>query len=142
MKSSKESKKIRNLKSRRTGIWNKEKYLIKRNGMTCDLCKESFPRELLEFHHLVEEEKNFNMHVSKFRGIKIRQEVLDEADKCAILCSNCHRLEHVALKNGESIINDPSAYRRYRNHRVTRYESLDDWYDERIGRGTQLSFSI
>ena len=110
--------------------------------MTCDVCKESFPRELLEFHHLVEEEKNFSMHVSKFRGIKIRQEVLDEADKCAILCSNCHRLEHVALKNGESIINDPSAYRRYRNHRVTRYESLDDWHDERIGRGTQLSFSI
>ena len=86
MKSSKESKKIRNLKSRRTGIWNKEKYLIKRNGMTCDVCKESFPRELLEFHHLVEEEKNFNMHVTKFRGMKIRQEVLDEADKCAILC--------------------------------------------------------
>ena len=110
--------------------------------MTCDVCKESFPRELLEFHHLVEEEKNFNIGVSRFRGIKIRQEVLDEADKCAILCSNCHRLEHVALKNGESIINDPSAYRRYRNHRVTRYESLDDWYDERIGRGTQLSFSI
>ena len=124
------------------GIWNKEKYLMKRNGMTCDVCKESFPRELLEFHHLVEEEKNFNMHVSKFSGIKIRQEVLDEADKCAILCSNCHRLEHVALKNGESIINDPSAYRRYRNHRVTRYESLDEWYDDRSGRGTQLSFSI
>ena len=126
----------------KTGVRNKEKYLIKRNGMTCDVCKESFPRELLEFHHLVGEEKNFNMNVSKFRGMKIRQEVLEEADKCAILCSNCHRLEHVALKNGESIINDPSAYRRYRNHRVTRYESLDDWYDERSGRGTQLSFSI
>jgi hypothetical protein len=124
------------------GIWNKEKYLMKRNGMTCDVCKESFPRELLDFHHLVEEEKNFSMHVAKFRTMKIKQEVLDEADKCAILCSNCHRLEHVALKNGESIINDPSAYRRYRNHRVTRYESLDDWYDERSGRGTQLSFSI
>lgn len=124
------------------GIWNKEKYLMKRNGMTCDVCKESFPRELLDFHHLVEEEKNFSMHVAKFRTMKIKQEVLDEADKCVILCSNCHRLEHVALKNGESIINDPSAYRRYRNHRVTRYESMDDWYDERIGRGTQLSFSI
>ena len=142
MKSSEESRKNRNLKTRSRGIWNKEKYLIKRNGMTCDVCKESFPRELLEFHHLVGEEKYFNMNVSKFRGRKIRQEVLDEADKCAILCSNCHRLEHVALKNGESIINDPSAYRRYRNHRVTRYESLDDWYDERSGRGTQLSFSI
>ena len=139
MKSSRRERDQRYIK---TGVRNKEKYLIKRNGMTCDVCKESFPRELLEFHHLVEEEKNFNMHVTKFRGMKIRQEVLDEADKCAILCSNCHKLEHVALKNGESIINVPSAYRRYRNHRVTRYESLDDWHDERIGRGTQLSFSI
>ena len=139
MRSSRRERDQRHVK---TGVRNKEKYLIKRNGMTCDVCKESFPRELLEFHHLVEEEKNFNMDVSRFRGMKIRQEVLDEADKCAILCSNCHRLEHVALKNGESIINDPSAYRRYRNHRVTRYESMDDWYDERIGRGTQLSFSI
>ena len=138
----KSSRRERDQRHNKRGIWNKEKYLMKRNGMTCDVCKESFPRELLEFHHLVEEEKKFNMHVSKFRGMKIRQEVLDEADKCAILCSNCHRLEHVALKNGESIINDPSAYRRYRNHRVTRYESLDDWYDERSGRGTQLSFSI
>jgi len=138
----KSSRRERDQRHNKRGIWNKEKYLMKRNGMTCDVCKESFPRELLEFHHLVEEEKKFNMHVSKFRGMKIRQEVLDEADKCAILCSNCHRLEHVALKNGESIINDPSAYRRYRNHRVTRYESLDDWHDERIGRGTQLSFSI
>ena len=125
-----------------TGIWNKEKYLIKRNNMTCDICKEKFPREVLEFHHPVEEEKKFNVSVNEFRTIEIKQEVLDEADKCAILCSNCHRLEHVPLKNGESIINDPSAYRRYRNHRVTRYESLDDWYNERSGRGTQLSFSI
>jgi len=124
-------------------IYNREKYLMTRTNMTCECCGELFPREVLDFHHPLDVEKKLNLKTNAWGNVSgPKQEVLDEADKCAILCSNCHRLEHVALKNGESIINDPSAYRRYRNHRVTRYESLDDWYDERIGRGSQLSFSI
>ena len=126
-----------------SGPYNKEKYIMKRTKMACEVCREKFPKELLEFHHPLDVVKNFELNVDAWRGVNgPKQKTLDEAEKCVILCSNCHRLEHVALKNGESIINDPSAYRRYRNHRVTRYESLDDWYDERIGRGTQLSFSI
>jgi 5-methylcytosine-specific restriction endonuclease McrA len=45
---------------------------------------------------------------------------LKEAKKCVILCMNCHALEHKALNRGETLINDPDAYLRYRNHRRRR----------------------
>ena len=114
-----------------------------RTGMTCECCGEKFPRELLEFHHPPDVKKTMSLRMRAWRGVHgPKQETLDEADQCVILCSNCHRLEHVALKRGESLVHDPSAYRRYRNHRVTRYESLDDWLTQRSRRGTQLSLSF
>ena len=126
-----------------SGAYNREKYLMARTGMTCECCGETFPRELLEFHHPPDVKKTMSLRMRAWRGIRRpNQKTLDEADQCVILCSNCHRLEHIALKRGESLIHDPSAYRRYRNHRVTRYESLDDWLTQRSGRGTQLSLSF
>ena len=127
-----------------SGAYNREKYLMARTGMTCECCGETFPRELLEFHHPLDVEKKFDLAMNKWGGIHgPNQETLDEADQCVILCSNCHALEHIALKRGESLVHDPSAYRRYRNHRVTRYESLDDWYNEQvIGRGTKLQVTV
>ena len=60
----------------------------------------------------------------------MNKEVFQEAAKCAILCSNCHRLEHVALKNGETLIYDKEAYTRYRNYRFARKQGMDGRYDE------------
>jgi hypothetical protein len=131
------------LRQNSSGAYNREKYLMARTGMTCECCGETFPRELLEFHHPPDVKKTMSLRMRAWRGVHgPKQETLDEADQCVILCSNCHRLEHVALKRGESLVHDPSAYRRYRNHRVTRYESLDDWLTQRSRRGTQLSLSF
>jgi hypothetical protein len=110
--------------------WNKQEFIQKKTGMRCMVCKEKFPFELFAFHHLDPSTKKFSLKVAAWKGMKGPcKRTLDEAEKCAVLCHNCHALEHVALRNGESLINDQKAYARYRNHRVTkpiREECVDD----------------
>jgi len=126
-----------------SGVYNKEKYIKNRTDMRCQICNQQYATELLDFHHPLDSNKLMGLDVNSWRGVKgPKKETLDEADKCVILCSNCHRLEHIALRRGETLTNDNKAYRRYRNHRVTRYENLDDWYSERVGRGQKLSTTI
>lgn len=47
-----------------------------------------FESHVLDFHHL--EPKSFNMGVSMQRS---RKQLIQEINKCTILCSNCHRME-------------------------------------------------
>ena len=109
---------------RQVGFDNKFKYMMETTGCKCQICGERFPIDVLDVHHIDPSQKNFNITISRFRGMT--QATIDELKKCAILCSNCHRLEHVALKNGETLINDKEAYHRYRNHRFSSYTGLDD----------------
>lgn len=106
----------------------KESYILRKTGGTCELCKEHWPSDILCFHHLNPEDKEFNLNVRKW-GAKNIDNVLREADKCAILCMNCHALEHKALNRGETLINDTDAYLRYRNHRFTKQPDLFDRAD-------------
>ena len=56
----------------------------------------------LEFHHKDPSEKNFN--ISRIRISKNNiQCVIDEIDKCEILCSNCHSLEHIDIDRIERL---------------------------------------
>ena len=65
---------------------------IKRiNG--CSFCQENEPL-IIDFHHIDPKLKSFN--VSDFRG-KTIEEVVQEINKCACLCANCHRRIHLGL---------------------------------------------
>ena len=59
-----------------------------RSERGCDRCRITDPR-VLDFHHRDPSNKEFYIsnHVSK--GIKT---LLREAEKCDVLCSNCHRI--------------------------------------------------
>ena len=110
-----------------SGRLNRSVYLRKRNNYSCEVCLENYPEEVLEFHHPDSSLKEIHLSSKAFRGVlQPKQKVIDEADDCIVLCSNCDRLEHVALKNGETLINDKEAYLRYRNHRFSSYKNLDD----------------
>ena len=110
-----------------SGRLNRSVYLRKRNNYSCEVCLENYPEEVLEFHHPDSSFKETQLSSHSFRGVlQPKQKVLDEADDCIVLCSNCHRLEHIALKKGETLINDKEAYSRYRNHRFSSYKGLDD----------------
>ena len=61
--------------------------IIKLKGGQCSICGYKKNISVLEFHHLDPGKKEFNFaHKSK-----ITIKVLEELDKCILVCSNCHR---------------------------------------------------
>ena len=112
------------------GTYNQQNYLDNRCGSTCENCNIKYPIELLCFHHPDPSIKVFEVNGNRWRGVNgPKQETLDEAVKCIVLCRHCHDLEHIAWRNRESIINDPEAYSRYRNHRVKKPQRCGDYMD-------------
>ena len=61
-------------------------------GGECWSCKGEFPVAVFDFHHLDPTQKD--VEVSKLT-FKPWEEVAVELDKCALLCSNCHRQAHI-----------------------------------------------
>lgn len=115
-----------------SGVMNLNKYLKERCEHTCEHCGKQYPREVLEFHHKEPFVKKFSPGVLYWRGAKVEQKVLDEAAICMVLCANCHRLEHVRLKNEGSST----------GHRDGRPEPEEDLGDSREGLGQQTSLNF
>lgn len=65
--------------------------------LRCEQCGENHPA-CLEFHHLNPSEKEINL--SEAVAIKgwSKNKILDEIDKCVVLCSNCHKKLHWELQ--------------------------------------------
>ena len=139
----KEAQKIKDVyKGLRSRI-NQENYIEERTGHLCMSCGLPFPSEVLDFHHVNPSEKEHRLDIKVWVGYSgPPKKTLDEAEKCAILCKNCHALEHMALRNGESILDDQDTYIRYRDRRATRYESLAAWWEEYSQRGKNISTSV
>ena len=73
---------------------SKIRWLIKRvkSIMGCSNCKETH-HACLDFHHLNKEEKLFSIASSVSIRTSI-EKIINEIDKCILICSNCHRKEH------------------------------------------------
>ena len=66
--------------------------LVEYKGGKCILCGYKRTPWALDLHHIDESKKSFSMSV---RGLTRSWERLKrEADKCALLCANCHREVH------------------------------------------------
>ena len=73
---------------------NKKK-LVEYKGGKCEICGYDKCIDSLEFHHLNPEEKSFgisNGNIKSFKRLK------EEADKCILVCSNCHNEIHYREK--------------------------------------------
>ena len=57
---------------------------------TCIICGEDEPC-CLDFHHLDPSKKDFT--ISEYAGAALHK-LLNEADKCVVLCKNCHQKVH------------------------------------------------
>lgn len=74
--------------------------LIAHKGYKCEICEEYYNTRSLSFHHLGEEEKenDISRMVHKYRSNKLTQEgydeMMNEVDKCVLLCENCHQRVH------------------------------------------------
>ena len=67
-------------------------------GGKCEICGYNKNLSALEFHHINESSKEFELTTSTLRG-KSEEEILNEALKCKLLCSNCHREIHSPEKD-------------------------------------------
>ncbi len=75
---------------------NNKKELVEYKGGKCQNCGYSKSHSALEFHHLDPSKKDFTIGYKRRISLdKLKEEV----DKCVMLCSNCHRVEHQRIRN-------------------------------------------
>ena len=63
--------------------------LVKHFGGKCKCCNQEFHQCVMEFHHLDPNEKEAQVNT-----LGSYDKCLKEAEKCILVCSNCHRLIH------------------------------------------------
>lgn len=69
--------------------------IIRRHGGKCIRCGYNKCIDAFNFHHRDPNEKIFNVSMSG--TMRSWQEYLQEAEKCDLLCANCHAEEHYKL---------------------------------------------
>ena len=70
--------------------------LVDENGGGCQICGYNKSIWALEFHHIDPSQKSFAINMGK--GVSLDR-FREEAKKCILLCSNCHReVEHGITK--------------------------------------------
>jgi len=78
--------------------YERKAMLIMHKGGECAHCKLSYTGEngyLLDFHHLDPSKKKFTLDIAHLT--KNIASLYTEANKCILLCANCHRTEHYNL---------------------------------------------
>jgi predicted HNH restriction endonuclease len=72
--------------------------LIELFGGKCEKCGYDKNIAAFDFHHIYPYEKNFEVKIQILKS-KTDDEILNEAMKCMLLCSNCHRDLHSPYMN-------------------------------------------
>ena len=72
---------------------DKKKKLIEYKGGKCQICGYDRCEQALDFHHIDPSQKDFDISSNSYSFEKMKI----EADKCALLCSNCHREVHAGF---------------------------------------------
>lgn len=67
--------------------------LIELKGGKCEICGYDKNISALDFHHIDPEQKKLSLNSRTLANAK-REDILEEADKCMLLCANCHREIH------------------------------------------------
>ena len=78
---------------------NKDWFFKLKETLSCCVCGESEP-SCLDFHHLDSEKKEFDIS-TKIESSKGK--ILEEINKCACLCANCHRKHHAGKLFGSLV---------------------------------------
>jgi len=63
----------------------------------CEQCSYNEYNGALDFHHLKDKDKNFNIgsiRLCENSCDEVKEKILEEANKCIVLCANCHRDLH------------------------------------------------
>ena len=68
-------------------------------GNKCHDCGGTFHKCAYDFHHVNPEEKSFAIAPGLDRNWEV---ILEEINKCVMLCSNCHRVRHYREDRGNT----------------------------------------
>lgn len=68
---------------------------VEHKGGKCEVCGYDKCIGALEFHHLDPDEKEFT--ISGSGHTRSLDRVLEEIEKCILLCANCHREVHAGI---------------------------------------------
>jgi hypothetical protein len=68
-----------------------------RKNLKCVKCDENHPA-CLEFHHIDPKKKEYSVSMLIYGTYSIKT-ILNEINKCEVLCSNCHNKEHFKGNN-------------------------------------------
>ena len=82
---------------------NKRDDLLIYKGAECGMCGLAYNGVnafLFDFHHTDSSSKKFQLNTANMNRSITKLYI--EADKCILLCSNCHRIEHDNLKCNKS----------------------------------------
>ena len=64
-------------------------------GNKCCICKKQYPLVCYDFHHIEPDDKK----ISISQAWQYPELLLEEIQKCVMVCSNCHREIHFGLKD-------------------------------------------
>ena len=70
--------------------------MIQNKGSQCADCKIQYSPEciaMFNFHHIIPKQKRFTFSVKILQKHTL-EEIEQEANKCVLLCTNCHHLRH------------------------------------------------
>lgn len=73
-----------------------KKLLVEYKGGECERCGYKKCIDALDFHHKNPSEKDFTIGGKSWSLERLKK----EADKCILVCANCHREIHFEIKNG------------------------------------------
>ena len=79
-----------------------KKMLVDSKGGKCQICGYSRCLVALDFHHIDESTKSFEL--SQRDLMRSWKKIQDEARKCLLVCSNCHREIHSGMVKLEDIL--------------------------------------
>lgn len=85
----------RRAERRATKAANRAWFAALKTGKSCSCCGQSFPPQLLDYHHVDPATKRFRLAHAVRNGYG-KAVILAEIAKCVLLCANCHRAEHIA----------------------------------------------
>lgn len=63
---------------------------IKQSNTSCKDCMKEYPPHVLDFDHVIKGSKKFN--ISQYNRKANKSTLINEINKCEIVCSNCHRV--------------------------------------------------
>lgn len=75
----------------RNKTFQRKQELVHYFGKQCQVCDSSFYQACMDFHHVIDNknEKGVSYYIQSSFGAAVK-----EANKCILVCSNCHRLIH------------------------------------------------